>query len=217
MKKQIFMTILFSVFLSAEIFSVDCNLPYYMNDYLFCECCSENWGGGDPPELAYVVFQGIERTNYDPNWVLLPAPNNRLFVLRLTEELTGNTCAWSYNLDAVGGEGGPESNVWVIHFDLTTRLNNVYLANKVDDYPFDMIYFCHTGYKPPCRTIYTTNEIRQPYFWAGGTARIFWSVDFNSDGIVNFEDFSILNSIFADPNAADPNIQGFTKNWLNEF
>lgn len=39
-----------------------------------CECCSENWGGGNPPELAYVIFQGIERTGCDPNWVMLPPP-----------------------------------------------------------------------------------------------------------------------------------------------
>ena len=172
--------------------------------------------------MAFVVFQGIERTPCDSGWVMLPPPNNRLFVLRSTEELTGNTCAWSYNLDAVGGEGGAESDVWVIGLDLTAYYgNNVYLANKVDDPPADMIYFFRRGLTD-CRTVYT-NELDSWecgvifYFWAGGTARIFWLEspnfgDFNGDGIVDFEDFAIL----AKAPVSYQLLQRFADNWLLE-
>lgn len=210
--------------ISAKAFAYDdCNLPYGDPP---CECCEEKWGGGAPPNLAYVVFQGIERTDCDPGWVMLPPPNNRLFLLRLTEDFTGNTCEWSYNLDVIGGEGGIESDTWVISFDLTAYYSyNVYLANKVDNPPADMFYFWRRGHTD-CNDTYL-NEAQNWncdgtffYFWAGGTARIFWDEvqaqialsDFNSDGIVNFKDFSILNSM-SDPNHS---IREFAANWLSE-
>lgn len=197
----------------------DCNLPYGNPP---CECCSENWGGGDPPAFAYIVFQGIERTDCDPEWVMLPPPNNRLFVLRL-DDFTGNTCAWSYNLDDVGGEGGVDSDIWVIGFDLTAYYGyNVYLANKVDDPPADMVYFYRRG-QTDCRTVYT-NELNNWecggtffYFWAGGTAKVFWLDspdfgDFNGDGIVNFEDYAILTKA----PLSYQTLQRFAENWLLE-
>ncbi len=197
----------------------DCSPPYGDPP---CECCSENWGGGVPPALAYIVFQDIERTGCDPGWVMLPPPNDRLFVLRNSEELTGNTCAWSYNLDDVGGEGGPDSDIWVIGFDLTAYYGyNVYLANKVDDPPADMIYFFRRGLTD-CRAVYT-NELQsfscEPFvnFWAGGTARIFWLDspgfgDFNGDGIVNFVDYAILARAPLSYRA----LRSFAENWLHE-
>jgi len=224
MKTRLLIAILLSVLLITEASAVDCNLPYGDPN---CSCCSESWGGGPPPELAYVIFQGIERTDCDPNWIMLPPPNNRLFRLRLTEKFTGNTCAWSYNLDVVGGEGGRESDIWIVNVDLTAYYGyNVYLANTIDDKPADMFYFYRRGFTD-CRTIYT-NELDNWdcggtffYFWAGGTARIFWFGspyfgEFNGDGIVNFKDFNILTS--ADPNTADPNmLRRFAENWLVEF
>jgi len=197
----------------------DCNLPFGDPP---CECCSENWGGGAPPEFGYIVFQDIERTDCDPGWVMLTPPNNRLFELRNTEALTGNTCAWSYNLDDAGGVGGVDSDIWVIGFDLTAYYGyNVYLANKVDDPPADMIYFFRRGVTD-CRTVYT-NELDSwacgwnCYFWAGGTARILWLEspdfgDFNGDGIVNFEDYAILTKAPVSYQV----LKRFADNWLHE-
>lgn len=215
------------IFCSVVAFvSADCNLPYGDPN---CECCSENWGGGAPPALAFVVFQDIERTDCDPGWVMLRPPNNRLFILRLSEEFTGNTCAWSYNLDTVGGEGRVESDIWVVDIDLTAYYNNnVYLANKVDDPPADMIYFYHRGLTD-CRTVYE-NELQSwdcgPifYFWAGGKVKIFWLDsadfgDFNGDGIVNFKDYAILAEapfLKNSPRIIYQVLWSFCENWLLE-
>lgn len=195
----------------------DCNLPYGDPP---CECCSEKWSGGAPPEFGYVVFQGIERTSCEPEWIMLPPPNNRLFTLRLADELTGSSCRWSYNLDAVGGAGGPDSDTWVIGFDLTNYFGfNVYLANKVDDPPADMRYFVARGFTD-CRTVYD-NELQsvscEPFvsFWVGGTAQIFWLNclnfgDFNGDGNVDFIDYAIL----ANTPLSYQSLNRFTENWL---
>lgn len=198
---------------------LDCDLPF--GDPA-CECCSSNWGGDTPPEFAYIVFSDIERTDCDPGWSLLRPPLNRLFRLRLIEELTGNTCAWSYYLDVLGGKSGPDSEIWVIHLDLTAYFSfNVYLANKVDDPPANMIYFFTRGLTD-CSTIYG-NELNkwdcEPIFhhWAGGTARVFWTNspdfgEFNGDGVVNFRDYAILARA---PSSLDM-LQGFVNNWLSQ-
>lgn len=215
---QIFMLTCVLIFLcDVTDASDDCNLPFGDPP---CECCSENWGGGEPPFFAYIVFRDIERTGCDPNWVMLPAPNNRLFQLRCTSEFTTDTCAWSYNLDDVGGVGGVYSDIWVIGFDLTAYWSyNVYLANKLDDPPVDMVYFYRRG-RTDCRRVYRSEYNSWEcapfkYLWTGGTARIFWLNspdfgDFNGDGIANFEDYAILAKA---PESYQP-LKKFADNWL---
>ncbi|MBA7474770.1 hypothetical protein ES707_10124 [subsurface metagenome] len=216
----IFMLICVLIFLcDVTGASDDCDLPFGDPP---CECCSEKWEGDAPPTLGYIVFQDIERTDYDPVWVMLPPPNNRLFELRRVDPLAGNTCAWSYNLDDVGGEGGVDSDIWVIGFDLTAYYSyNVYLANKVDDCKnpddcADMIYFWSRGHTD-CNTVYANEANRSDYFFKGGTAEIFWLGspnfgDFNGDGVVNFEDYAVL---VTGP-LSYRSLQSFARNWLFE-
>lgn len=199
---------------SLNSFGLDCNLPYGDPP---CECCAEKWGNASapPPDTAFVVFQGIERTACDPGWIMLPPPNDRIFVLRL--DTTGDTCSWFYNLD---------DDIWVIRFDLTAYYNNnVYLANKVDDPPSHMIYFYRRG-QTDCRTVYT-NELNNWecdgiffYFFAGGTAQIFWPDspnfgDFNRDGIVDFKDYAIF--VAGKDEISVEYIAPFARNWLQVY
>lgn len=213
------------IFIFAECaFGLDCNLPYGDAP---CMCCAKTWGdfNAPPPEIALIVFYNIERTDCEPGWIMLPPPNDRVFVL-LRNDITGDTCEWSYNLNDVGGEDGVDSDVWVIRLDLTAYWSfNVYLANKVDDPPCDMVYFYRRGHTD-CRTIYI-NELDNWncdgaffYFWAGGTAKIFWPNspdfgDFNGDGIVNFNDYVIL--LAGNDEIPIEYISYFGRNWLREF
>lgn len=208
--KVIYLGLLISIFLTTEVFANDtiCDLPWGDPN---CECCSENWSGWSPPEEAYIVFQDVERTNCDPNWIMLPAPNNRLFIL----EYTGG-CSWGYK--------GDESDIWIITLNLNAPTGrNIFLANTFDDNGSDMIYFVRRG-RTDCRTVYV-NELQswdcEPFvnLWAGGTARIFWHQtptfgDFNGDGTVDFKDYAILVKTPGIPNEV---IRKFAENWLEKY
>lgn len=226
LKRLVLLMLLVIGLVSLDSFGFDdCNLPYGDPPI---GCCADKWGGDfdtPPPEIAFVVFQDVNRTDRSPVWKLILPPNDRAFLLRLYESEPPSLpqSKWSYNLDDIGGVGGVESDIWVVHFDLLAFNDyNVYLANKVDDPPADMRYFVDRGHTD-CNTVFH-NELYPDGlfqgFFAGGTAEIFFCEapdfgDFNGDDIVDFIDYAIL---VASPDEIPIEcIASFARNWLQVY